>query len=81
MAETREQWIIAKQMTAAVACLNAPFCDGPNGEKAIADDSWIETVAGLIAKDCGGYMSLEDAIDVLSRALTIRENLDSQNKP
>lgn len=60
----REQWIVAKQMATAVACLNAPFCDSGPAE----NPEWRRGVAEMIAKECGGRMALDDAIEMLAKA-------------
>jgi hypothetical protein len=65
---TREQWILAKQMSSAISNLNAPFCDsgpaeGPNKE-------WLEPISEMIAEGTSVF-ALEDAIPVLERALEI----------
>ena len=66
---TREQWIIARQMATAVACLNAPYCD-----EGLREHSWEENVAREIALNCGGKFALEDAIGVFTKAHDYLEN-------
>lgn len=66
----REQWTLGKQMAAAVACLNAPFCDGGPGER----KEWCEAISAVVARDCGGIMALQDAISVLEDAIRLHPN-------
>lgn len=64
----REQWILAKQMIAAIMNLNGPFCDGGPVEGPNA--AWLEPIAKQIASEVT-VMALEDVIPVLQRSLEI----------
>jgi hypothetical protein len=77
---TREQWILANQMSSAVMTLNSIFCDG--------EDDKLDMIAQGIAEICPGMMPLEDAIVILEKALIMKkikineekENAEEVNK-
>ena len=65
---TREQWITVKTMSSAVMTLNAVFCGSDQMEEA-----GIDLIVQGISEECAGKMPLEDAIEVLTKALTIKQ--------
>lgn len=68
---SREQWILINQMSSAIECLSAPFCDSPIDKQASAE--WVAAVAEGIGEKCSVF-SIEDAIEVLRDArLTAKE--------
>jgi len=66
---SREQWILAKQLSTAVMCMNAPFCDSGPAEG--PNEKYLEKVSQLIADETSIF-ALEDVIPVLQRALDLK---------
>jgi len=76
-----EQWLIINQMSCAVMNLNSVFCENPYGEEqgeySAEDIAMIED--GIAEKT--GQLALEDAIEVLTKALEKRIKLNESNMP
>lgn len=79
---TREQWMLATTLSAAICVANAPFCGNPKKGKDVAievDPKYLDHVAALVAEDVSVTM-LDDIIDLLSQAREVRQALEDHKK-
>lgn len=73
-----EDWLIINQMSNAVMALNSVFCETPeNSTQGEYSEAELNVIVEGIAKNCPGKMPLEDAIEVLTKALKIKEANES----